>query len=119
MRKLFVATSALLLMGAGASLSDDLPPDLAGNQEVDASVTTGSIGPLRYLTRGEHMNEQFRTSDEDNLPYSMRQGDLFDNEIHTGSTVAASPVLRPLAGQETQTPSVQDENLPPQDQTMR
>jgi len=115
MRKVFAATSALFLLSAGASFAQDLPDELAGNQGVDATVTTGSIGPLEPLTRGNHLDDLFKPSDEDNLPYTMREGDIFDNDIDPGTSVADSPVLRPLAGQETETFSARDENLPPED----
>ncbi|WEX09248.1 hypothetical protein [Chelativorans sp. AA-79] len=121
MRRILIATSALVLLGAGSGLAqeyqtdrsgDTLPPDLATNQGVDTTVTTGSIEPLRPLSRGYQATEAFRPSDENDLPPSLTGNTPFDEEIDPGTMTSASPILRPLAGQETETFSARDENLP-------
>ncbi|WP_041544926.1 MULTISPECIES: hypothetical protein [Chelativorans] len=107
MQKILAATSALFLLGSSVSFA----------QGVDSTVTTGSIGPTQSMAARD-LNEQFKPSDEDNLPYSLRDDDVFDNEMDTNTAIVDSPLLRPLAGQETETFSARDENLPPENETI-
>ncbi|WP_309084247.1 hypothetical protein [Chelativorans sp.] len=107
MRRILMATSALVLFGASAGFAQELQsPDMSdesaspvmGEQGVDTSVTTGSVAPLRFLNQGFQATDDFKPSDDDDLPDGMAADDLFDNEIDPGADVAAAPFLRPIPG---------------------